>query len=367
MQKNKKNQADISKRKARHLDICVDPKHYQVESGNTRLDEVHFIHTALPELNVDDIDPAMDFCGHRISMPFFISSMTGGAKNAYRANQELARAAQEEGVGVGMGSIRILFRHPEYMEQFSLRRLAPDVPIFANLGAVQIRDMKADSIHEMLKRLEVSALAIHVNPGQELFQSGGDRDFRGVFEGICRFTEKAPVPIIVKETGFGIHPELAHELLNSGVDYVNVAGSGGTNWISVESYREDAQTLAVAEEFREWGQPTALLLAALPTQLHPRILASGGLRSGMDMAKTIAMGAAAAGTALPLIRAVHKNGREEVQKLIQGYRRTLISAMALTGSKTLDAFRKGKVWYNSSLSTDARLLQEKLEKQGSVK
>ncbi len=302
----------------------------------------------------------MEFLGLPVSLPFFISSMTGGSARGYLANKELAVAAQREGIAVGMGSIRILFRKPEVFEHFYLRKLAPDIPIFANLGGVQIRDMQAETIHEMLRRLEVSALAVHLNPGQELFQTGGDRDFRGVIDGIARFTEKCPVPVIVKETGFGIDPVSAAALLSGGVRYVNIAGAGGTNWITVESYRESPELFAAAEEFRSWGTPTALLLTAMfPPEgggnplFQGRILASGGLRSGLDIAKSVAMGAEAAGFALPFIRAVHQEGSEGVQKIIARVRTVFRNAMALTGSRSLDEFRRGPVWFGSQLTSDA--------------
>ncbi|AFG36481.1 type 2 isopentenyl-diphosphate Delta-isomerase [Spirochaeta africana] len=345
---------DISTRKAQHLDICVEADSYRVESGSTRLDEVRFLHAAAPEVNVDAIDTSMDFLGQRVSLPFFISSMTGGSARGYEANKQLAMAAQQERIAVGMGSIRILFRKPEVFEHFYLRKLAPDVPIFANLGGVQIRDMQHSDIHTVLQRLEVSALAIHLNPGQELFQTGGDRDFRGVIDAIRRFCEHSPVPVIVKETGFGIDPATAAALIDSGVRYVNIAGAGGTNWITVESYREDPAMFAAAEEFRDWGMPTGLLLAAAREQQHlqGRILASGGLRSGLDIAKAVALGAEAAGFALPFIRAVHAEGTEGACKVIRQVRRVFLAAMALTGASSLQEFRRGPVWLSDRLTAD---------------
>lgn len=348
-------QENISTRKAQHLDICVDEGRYQVESGSSRFEGLHFRHCALPELDASALDPGTDFLGHRISLPFFISSMTGGSARGYQANKDLALAAQREKIAVGMGSIRILFRKPEVFPHFHLRSLAPDVPIFANLGGVQIRDMQAETVYEMLQRLEVSALAIHINPGQELFQTGGDRDFRGVLDGIARFTENCPVPVIVKETGFGISPQLTRRLLDAGASFVNIAGAGGTNWITVESYREDPEMFAAAEEFRDWGLPTALVLAALREQqpdMLGRTLASGGLRTGMDIAKAVALGSHAAGFALPFIRAVYSEGSEGAQKLIRRVRSVFTGAMALTGSHTLTDFRRGTLWLDSGFRAD---------------
>ena len=193
---------DLSARKAQHLELCIRADEYDVESGSTRFDELSFVHHALPELSADELDTSQEFLGYRMALPLFISSMTGGSAEGYRANKDLARAAQQSGIPVGMGSMRILFRKPEVFDHFHLKALAPDVPIFANLSAVQLREMEHEEIFEMLRRLEVQAIAVHLNVGQELFQPDGDRDFRGLFTAIRRFTERSPVPVIVKETGF---------------------------------------------------------------------------------------------------------------------------------------------------------------------
>lgn len=353
---NNEADGDLGLRKAQHLDICIDEEQYKVESGDSRFSEVHFRHKPMPELIADQVDSSMSFFGQQVRLPFFISSMTGGSDHGYALNKKLAQAAQESGIAVGMGSIRILFRKPEVFDHFYLRKIAPDVPIFANLGGVQLRDMKGQEICEMLKRLEVSALAVHLNPGQELFQSDGDRDFRGVLDGIARFVEISPVPLIVKETGFGIDPESAARLWAAGVEYVNIAGSGGTNWVSVESYRENPALKNAADEFRNWGTPTALILQALrsATSVKQKVLSSGGLRSGLDVAKSIAMGAEAAGFALPFIRAVHRDGVDGALEIIRHVGTVLHSAMVLSGSQNLEAFRSNRVWISETLASDAR-------------
>lgn len=344
-------QRNIVQRKSQHLDICIDADRYDVEGGCTRFDDVRFFHDALPELNAATVTAGTEWLGHRLSLPVFISSMTGGSEKGFQANRELAKAAQHEKIGVGLGSIRILFHNSAVLQHFMLRTTAPDIPIFANLGGVQIRDMPHDRIFEMLKRLEVSAFAIHLNPGQELFQQHGDRDFRGVLDGIARFCEHCPVPVIVKETGFGVSLPRARQLIDAGAAYVDLAGAGGTNWISVEAYRESPAVAAAAEEFRRWGMPTALLLAAAD-ELHPHLLASGGLRSGMDAAKAIALGARLAGFALPCIRAVHRDGSEGVQRFIDHLRRVFTAVMAMTGSSSLSELRRGIVWYSSDFQNE---------------
>lgn len=302
---------------------------------------MRFIHNPLPELSVPDIDTGVPFLGHRSAYPFFVSCMTGGSAEGFRANKNLAIAAQNAGIPVGMGSIRVLFEHDEVFEHFHLKRFAPDVPVIANIGGVQLRDFNHEIIHEMLRRLEVQALAVHLNPGQELYQTNGDRDFRGIADKIGAFCERSPVPVIVKETGFGIGPAWAKALIDMGVSYIDIAGAGGTNWISVESYREEDPT---ADDFADWGVPTALALAGMGPELRGSVIASGGVRSGMDVAKAAALGAAQAGLALPFIRAEAELGVDGVNELIRNLGTTVRNVMALTGSRSVNELRDRKLW-----------------------
>jgi isopentenyl-diphosphate delta-isomerase type 2 len=285
-------------------------------------------------------------------MPFFISCMTGGSEGGFRANRLLASAAGELGIPVGVGSIRVLLSHPELAEHFRVKKLAGDSPVLANIGAVQVRDHAAEELVELVLRLEAQALVVHLNPGQELFQPDGDRDFRGLKRGIASLCNAAPFPVIVKETGFGIRPALARELLEAGAAYVDLAGAGGTNWISVESYRLPEEDRGLAAESADWGIPTAALLAACGA-LRGRLLASGGVRTGMDAAKALAMGAALAGIALPVIRAAFSGGAGEVVRYFRGLERTLRAVMMLTGSRTLAELRRGTVWLEPPLAAAA--------------
>lgn len=274
--------------------------------------------------------------------------MTGGSEGGGRINRQLAAAAQQAGIPVGLGSIRVLLENPDLFQQFHVKAAAPDVPVLANIGAVQVRDGDASALLSMVQRLEAQALVVHLNAGQELFQPEGDRDFRGLKQAIARLCEASSVPIIVKETGFGIGPGLVRELLRAGVSYVDLAGAGGTNWITVESYRLPAEERRGAADFAEWGVPTAVLLAACRTG-KDRVLASGGIRTGMDAAKAVAMGAVLAGMALPVVRAAASGGTEAVVKLLRRMERTLRSVMLLTGSRTLADLRRGTVWLEPGL------------------
>jgi isopentenyl-diphosphate Delta-isomerase len=284
----------------------------------------------------------------RTALPFFISCMTGGSEGGGRINRQLAAAAQQAGVPVGLGSIRVLLENPDLFEQFHVKAVAPDVPVLANISAVQVRDGDSGALLSMVQRLEAQALVVHLNAGQELFQPEGDRDFRGLKQAIARLCEASPFPIIVKETGFGIGPGLVRELLRAGVSYVDLAGAGGTNWITVESHRLPAAERLGAAEFADWGVPTAVLLAACRTG-KDRVLASGGIRTGMDAAKAIAMGAVLAGMALPVVRAAASGGTDDVVKLLRRMERTLRAVMLLTGSRTIADLRRGIVWLEPGL------------------
>ncbi len=348
----------ISGRKAKHLEICVDPASYSVESGRTLLGSVRFLHGALPEIDERSVDTSMEFLGHRIALPLLVSCMTGGSESGI--NRELAIAAEEARIPVGMGSIRVLLDDESLFEQFHMKPFAPDVPVIANLGAVQLREIPHPAIFAMLERLEVQAIAIHLNPGQELFQPDGDRDFRGLREAIARLCEKSPVPVIVKETGFGIRPSDVDFLLEAGAAYVDVAGAGGTNWILVESHRLPAREGALAREFDDWGIPTAAILAALRDR-RPRgaprpIIASGGVRTGSDVAKTLALGASLAGLALPFIRAARSSGAPGVRELVSGIERSLRVVMTLSGCLDLRALRRAPIMVESPLALAVGLL-----------
>ncbi len=314
---------------------------------------MRFLHDALPDIAEEELDTAVMFCGTRVALPFFISCMTGGSEGGFRANRELAAAAQTLGIPVGLGSFRVLLENPALFKDFDVKPLAPDVPVLANLSAVQLRDTDMSVLLSVVARLRAHALVVHLNPGQELFQPEGDRDFRGLREAIERLCGRCPLPVIVKETGFGILPRRVRELREAGAAYVDIAGAGGTNWISVESYRLPEDERPEAEEFRDWGMPTAALLAALRGG-QERILSSGGMRTGMDAAKSLALGAELAGFALPVIRAVARGGAAAVVELFRRMEKTLRKVMILTGSRTVADLRRGTVWLEPGLQAMAQ-------------
>ncbi|MEI6385527.1 MAG: type 2 isopentenyl-diphosphate Delta-isomerase [Spirochaetota bacterium] len=350
-----------SERKERHLSICVDPVLHRVETraGGSGWERLSFAHRALPELSLAAIDSGSGFLGYRLRLPLLASCMTGGSAGGGRVNQVLAAAANEARIAFGLGSFRVLLRDSSWLADFQLRRLLPDVPLLANIGAVSLREHGHAAVLDIARRLEADALVVHLNPAQELFQEGGDRDFVGLRDALSGLFEASPLPVIVKETGFGIGPAEARALLAAGASQIDLAGAGGTNWIAVEAERLDPGPLRdAAADFQEWGYPTALLLAAIAGGgTEPaRLIASGGIRSGLDLAKALALGAGLVGTALPLLRAVESGGRDGALAFIERLAFGLRSVMLLTGSASIEALRRGILIADSSFHADVRSL-----------
>ena len=245
---------DIALRKEHHLDICLDDQRYSDPAPKgTSLDQVQFLHQALPEVDAERLDTTQPFLNAMLRLPLMISCMTGGSGRGRSANRALAAAAQRAGIAIGLGSIRPLLQDEATFEDFHVKPLALDVPVLANLGAVQLRDFPIHTLRHVLQRLEVQALVVHLNAGQELYQPDGDRDFCGLLVAIERATAECGMPVIVKETGFGVRPALVRRLLGCGVRYVDLSGADGTNWVMVEGARLPDERRASAEPFADWG------------------------------------------------------------------------------------------------------------------
>ena len=339
---------EISRRKEDHLDICLDEQRYPDPAlRGSSLDQVQLLHQALPEVDSAGLDTTQPFLGATLRLPLMISCMTGGSGRGRTANRALAAAAQRAGIAVGLGSIRPLLQDPAAFADFHVKPLAPDVPVLANLGAVQLRELDGRTLRRVLERLEVQALVVHLNAGQELFQPAGDRDFRGLWGAIERAVAECGHPVLVKETGFGIRPGLVRRLLGRGVRYVDLAGAGGTNWVQVEGRRLTGDGPASAAAFADWGLPTAVALALLG-DVGGRVIASGGLRHGVHLAKAVAMGAACGAMALPFIRAVMAAGSAGAAALIDRIEHELRAAMTLCGAASLAALRRVPVLQSAS-------------------
>ena len=324
--------SQIARRKRDHLEVAASGRADFVKS--TLLEHVHLVHQALPELALDEIDLATELVGKRLAAPLVITGMTGGTGEAAQVNRDLAIAAQAAGVAFGVGSQRAMDEHPELLATYQVRDVAPDVVLIGNVGGVQALAMGPARVVELAKRIGADALAIHLNPGQELIQDRGDRDFRGVVDAIARVVEASPLPVIVKETGCGLSAQAARLLVRAGVETVDVAGAGGTSWVAVEAVRaadgSDAQSLG--EELWDWGVPTAVSVA-LCVRANLTTIASGGLRSGYDVARAIALGARAGGMAAPLLRAQRAGGEAGVRAAIERVVASIRTVCLLTGCR----------------------------------
>lgn len=353
--------SDIGRRKQDHLALCAGPDAAALEAAEGAwFDRVRFVHHALPEADYGALDTSCLFLRKKLSFPFLISCMTGGGREGLAFNRELARAAATSGVALGLGSIRIALERPETVADFRIRELAPDVPLLANLSAVQLRDAGPDRVRELVRQLEVDALAVHLNPGQELLQPHGDRDFRGLLDAIRRYAASGLV--IVKETGFGIRPSLGRQLLEAGVAYVDVAGAG-TNWMLVEAARTPALSSALTTPFRNWGLPVALVLAAWQGHQH-RVIASGGIRDGVALAKAVALGAALGGAALPFVRPVLEGGAEAATALLDMYRQQFAMAMFLAGAVDIASLQRVALLQEPDFAAQAAALAALEDRDG---
>ena len=307
----------IENRKADHIRICLeeDVSGRGVTSGFERY---RFVHQALPDINLRDVDTSTEVWGRRIKLPLLISSMTGGASRAEEINRNLAIAAQELGLAMGVGSQRAALQHPELASTYQVRSLAPDVPLFANVGAVQLNYLYGvDECRRAVDMIEADALILHLNALQEAVQPEGDTDFAGLVDKIALVCREVGVPVIVKEVGWGISADTARVLWEAGVSAVDVAGAGGTSWSQVELHRIPTERgRLVAEAFADWGIPTAeavvsILRAGVPE--GRRVFASGGVRNGIDAAKALALGADAAGIARPFLKAAAMSAEDTVE------------------------------------------------------
>ncbi|MBN1145740.1 MAG: type 2 isopentenyl-diphosphate Delta-isomerase [Anaerolineales bacterium] len=326
----------ISARKSDHIRINLEE---DVRSGlTTGLERYHFIHRALPEINLEEIDLNLELFGRKLKAPILISSMTGGVEEAAAINRNLAAAAQETGIAIGLGSQRAALQHPEWIPSFQVRQQAPDVLLLANLGAVQLNhDYGIENCRRAVEMVEADALILHFNALQEAVQPEGETRFAGLIgkvEAICR---QLPVPVVAKEVGWGFSEQDARSLAEAGVSAIDVAGAGGTSWSQVEMHRAENESQArLAAAFLDWGIPTSQAILnvrrAAPGMI---IFASGGLRSGVDIAKCIALGATLGGMAGPFLKAaVHS--LEQTVLTIQETRRELQVCMFAAGAANLE-------------------------------
>lgn len=346
----------IKNRKDEHI-LLVSTEN--VESNDTTwLEHIKFVHSALPELNLDDIKLSCKFLGKQISAPVFIGAMTGGTELTKKINTSLAKAAQKYQIPMMVGSQRVILRHPETKDSFSaVRKSAPDIPIIANIGIAQIATSENfDYIQELINNINADALAIHLNVIQEVIQPEGDNIFSGAIDKIQELKNQYNIPIMIKETGCGISKEVAEQLVEIGVDIIDVSGLGGTSWVAVEYYRakkygEEAK-MGLGKLFWDWGIPTAASIievsSVVKNRSNVKVIASGGIRNGIDIAKALRAGADFAALARPFLM-VALEGGQSIERFIEQKFRELRITMLLARSSDIESLKKVPVVIGSSL------------------
>ncbi len=339
-----KKDTQISHRKFEHIRINLEE---DVQSGlSTGLENYRFIHQALPELEIADIDLSQSVFGKKQKVPVLVSSMTGGTEEAAKLNRILAEAAQEVGLAMGVGSQRAAIKDPTLVSTFQVRKFAPDILLFANLGAVQLNyGYGIEECQKAVEMIKADALILHLNPLQEALQPEGDTNFSHLAEKIAQIKQKLTVPLIVKEVGWGISEQTARLLLDTGVDAIDVAGAGGTSWSQVEMYRiKDPYKAQSAGVFSDWGIPTAQsILNVRKVAPNMPVFASGGLRNGVDIAKCLALGACMGGMAGVFLKAANHSLETAVATMQMIVDQVQI-AMFASGAKNLKTLTQDKLF-----------------------
>jgi isopentenyl-diphosphate delta-isomerase len=334
----------IKSRKNDHIRINLEEEVRSTLSNG--LEKYRFIHNALPEINFKEIDLSQKIFKKEVAIPILISSMTGGTPEAFQINQILAQAAEKFGLAMGVGSQRAAIENPLLIETFDIRKFAPNILLFANLGAVQLNyGYGIDECKRAVEMINADSLILHLNPLQEAVQPEGDTNFSGLLKKIEIICHDLSVPVVVKEVGWGISDVLVKQLSNIGVAAIDISGAGGTSWSQVERFRlEDPVGIKVAEAFLDWGIPTADALTKVRRSFPEiPIFASGGLKTGMDIAKSLALGANLAGIAGVFLKAAVVS-LDHLEEKINIFERIVRTSMFVTGSKDLISFSSDKIF-----------------------
>lgn len=334
----------IEKRKADHIKVCLE-ENVQARQITTGFEDIFFVHKALPEIKRDQINLSTIAFNHKFSAPLVIEGMTGGTTEATKINSTIAEAVEELGIGMGVGSQRVAINNPRLKSSFSIaRERAPTAFLIANIGGPQIIMKEGVQMAKtVIEMIDADALAIHLNPLQEAIQPEGETNYVGVLNKIDEIARTIDIPVIVKETGAGIAGEEAEMLKTIDIACIDVAGAGGTSWAAVEYHRAkdrgDELHKRLGETFWDWGIPTAVSVIETVQSYHQTVIASGGIRSGVDVAKALALGADLTGIASPILRPATE-GSGEVKKVLQFIIQELRNTMFLVGAKSIQKLKR---------------------------
>ena len=340
-------QRTTTSRKRDHVELTVR-KEVGFRSKSAGFEEWELKHNALPELDLSDLDTGVPFLGRRLAFPLMVSCMTGGYPEAEKINRTLAEACEEFRLAMGVGSQRQALEDSRYHRSFSVvRGAAPHIPIVGNIGAPEIAAMKDLSpVHRLAEMIGADAFAVHLNPLQEFLQPEGNTHFRGVLTAIEHLVKELPIPVIVKEIGAGISAPVARRLIDAGVRIIDVAGAGGTSWAGVEILRKGKNERPLWEAFWDWGiRTTDALNEVVPLKKENpglTVIGSGGIMSGLDAAKAVALGADLAASARPMMKAVMTGGEKGIHALLAQWKLEFAGAMFLTGMPDVPALRNAR-------------------------
>lgn len=332
----------IEKRKKEHLELCIK-KNVSFKNKTTLFECLELDYFSLPEINFLDVNLKQNFLGKNFSFPFLVSAITGGTKSAKKINEDIAIACQKKGVGFGLGSMRPALENNDLLETYFVRDLAPDIFISGNLGVSQLKEYSAEKINEVVEKLGLDAIAIHINSAQEAMQPEGNVDFSNLFEEINIFSKKSIVPVYVKEVGHGINFNIAKKLLDTKISAIDIQGAGGTSWTRVDSLRNKK---SFGKNFRDFGLPTAISLIEVKKAVgnNKKIIASGGIRTGLEGVKSIILGADLVGNALPILKVQQKNSVKGILNYLDYFEKEMLITSFLLGCKNIDELRKQKVF-----------------------
>jgi isopentenyl-diphosphate delta-isomerase len=333
-----------TRRKDAHLDLCLEGD-VEPQENDTLLSDVHLVHCALPELALSEVDVAAQLCGRRLEHPLVITGMTGGSERAGAVNRDLASLAEEYGLAFGVGSQRVMSEDASRVASFQVREVAPTAVLIGNIGLTQAVHLGLDGVRRLVDAIGADGIAVHLNPAQELAQPEGDRDFRGGEALLCGLAAHFGECLLVKETGCGLSPAVARRLVASGVTTLDVSGLGGTSWVRVEQLRARGVAAQVAQTFSGWGLPTAAAVASVRRAVGDgvTVIASGGVRTGVDAAKCLALGADLVGMALPLFQAQQQGGRTGAKHALEVVLEGLRRAVLLAGVRRACELRQQKI------------------------